>query len=254
MAQDKLRQQIAWEAARLMFEHQESFHRAKLQAARLLAGGWVHPRRLPTHREIRVEIARLAQWHDAHDERLLPVARETDRFQVYHSLLAPLEDVRLNPRHHPEGDALYHSLQVFALARSYLPYDEEFLLAALLHDVGRAIDPKECCAATLEAIEAVATPRCRWLIEHQHEARAFKDGTLGVRARRRLEESEHFEELMLLAECDDRGRVPGVEVPELDEALGYIRELAEMCGDDDDFEAGQFAADDDDPASHEHDL
>ena len=232
MAQDKLRQQIAWEAARLMFEHQESFHRAKLQAARRLAGGWVHPRRLPTHREIRVEIARIAEWHDANDERLLPVARVTDRFEAYHGLLAPLEDVRLNPKHHPEGDALYHSLQVFSLARSQLPYDEEFLLAALLHDVGRAIDPKECCAATLEALADFATPRCLWLIEHQGEARALHEGTLGLRARRRLEESEHFEELTLLADCDRLGRVPGMAVPELEEALGYIRELAEMCGDE----------------------
>ena len=42
----------------------------------------------------------------------------------------------------PEGDALYHSLQVFALASDRLPYDEEFLTAALLHDVGKAINPQ----------------------------------------------------------------------------------------------------------------
>jgi HD superfamily phosphodiesterase len=55
--------------------------------------------------------------------------------------------VKQNPVYHPEGDALYHSLQVFELARQQVPWDEEFLLAALLHDVGKAIDPADHVAA-----------------------------------------------------------------------------------------------------------
>ena len=46
-------------------------------------------------------------------------------------LLLPLERMRQNPKCHPEGDVLYHSLQVFDLACDAQPYDEEFLLAAL---------------------------------------------------------------------------------------------------------------------------
>ncbi|HEX3870447.1 MAG TPA: hypothetical protein VHV77_08425 [Pirellulales bacterium] len=230
MAHDKLRKQIAWEAARLMYEQNESFHRAKMHAAQRLAGKWLHPRRLPSHREIRAEIERLAQWHDEHDHRLLPQRRETDRFQEYHRLLEPLADVRLSPKHHPEGDALYHSLQVFTLARNRLPYDEEFLLAALLHDVGKAIDPRDHVAAAIMALGDIATERCLWLIEHQAEAKALHEGTLGLRARRRLEASEHFDELMLLAECDRQGRLQGAETPELDVALEYLRDLATSCG------------------------
>ena len=59
----------------------------------------------------------------------------------------PLENVKESPKYHPEGDALYHSLQVFDLACDELPYDEEFLLAALLHDVGKAIDRHDHVAA-----------------------------------------------------------------------------------------------------------
>ncbi|HEX4147483.1 MAG TPA: HD domain-containing protein [Pirellulales bacterium] len=231
MKHDKLRQRIALEAARRMYEHRESFHTAKLKAAQLIIGGWVKPKLLPSHREIRAEIEQLARLHEASDERLLPPREETDRFAIYRSLLLPLEQVRQNARWHPEGDALYHSLQVFDLARNELPYDEEFLLAALLHDVGKAIDPKQHAAAGLEALVEIVTPRTCWLIEHQGEAQALLDNELGVRARRRLAESEHFEELLVLARCDRAGRATGVAVPEVDEALDYIRELAEMCGD-----------------------
>ena len=45
----------------------------------------------------------------------------------------------------------------FDLARDELPYDEEFLLAALLHDVGKAIDPHDHVAAGLEALEGYIT-------------------------------------------------------------------------------------------------
>ena len=63
--------------------------------------------------------------------------------------LLPLENVKESPKYHPEGDALYHSLQVFDLACDALPYDEEFLLAALLHDVGKGIDRSDHVLAGL---------------------------------------------------------------------------------------------------------
>jgi predicted nucleotidyltransferase len=164
------------------------------------------------------------------DQAVLEAEGRVDRFQIYEMLLLPLETVKENPRYHPEGDALYHSLQVFDLARDELPYDEEFLLAALLHDVGKAIDPKEHVAAGLEALDGFITPRTAWLIEHHAEAHALDDGTLGARARHRLEASENFEELKILARCDQAGRVKGVVAVDLRDALEYLRELARTCG------------------------
>jgi hypothetical protein len=82
----------------------------------------------------------------------------------------------------------------------------------------------------LEALEGFITPRTAWLIEHHMEGHALLDGTLGVRSLRRLEASEDFDELRLLAECDRDGRATGVEVPDLHEALEYLRELARSCG------------------------
>ncbi|HVX10316.1 MAG TPA: HD domain-containing protein [Pirellulales bacterium] len=164
------------------------------------------------------------------DTALAEAANQVDRFQVYHVLLLPLEQVKQSPKYHPEGDALYHSLQVFDLATHEFPNDEEFLLAALLHDVGKALDPHDHVRAGIEALEGFITERTRWFIEHHMEAHALHDGTLGQRAKRRLAESEDFDALVTLGRCDRQGRASGVEVPDLDEALGYLRELAETCG------------------------
>ena len=159
---------------------------------------------------------------------LLAAAEDpVDRFQVYQALLLPLENVQQQRRQHPEGDALYHSLQVFHLARNELPYDEEFLLAALLHDVGKAIDPDASEIAGLQALDGFISERTQWLIEQQSAAALLLQGTIGSRARRRLQEHESFEELVLLATCDRDGRTPGGEAPELEEALDYVRNLAE---------------------------
>jgi len=121
-------------------------------------------------------------------------------------------------------------LQVFDHARDQLAYDEEFLTAALLHDVGKAIDPTDHVGAGLEALDGFITERTAWLIEYHMHAHQLADGALGARARRRLEQSEHFDDLVLLGECDRAGRQPGVEAPELDEALEYLRELGQMFG------------------------
>lgn len=164
------------------------------------------------------------------EEAVVEAESKVDRFQIYRMLLLPLERVRQSPKWHPEGDMLYHSLQVFDLACDAQPYDEDFLLAALLHDVGKGIDPHDHVAAGLEALEGYITPRTSWLIEHHMEAHSLADGTLGARARRRLEADENYDDLVLLAQCDRRGRQRSVESSDLDEALEYLRELARTCG------------------------
>jgi hypothetical protein len=150
---------------------------------------------------------------------------DADPFPVYRLLLLPLENVKGPAAHHPEGDVLYHSLQVFEQARERRPYDEEFLLAALLHDVGKGLDPSDHVAAGLEALEGLITERTNFLIAHHMDAHLYRTGKLGARMRRELEASEDFEDLMLLRECDDAGRVPGAQVGTVDEALEYLRQL-----------------------------
>ena len=62
------------------------------------------------------------------------------------------------------------------------------------------------------------------------QAHDILDGSIGVRAHRRLRESESYEELVLLGRCDQMGRQVGVPASEVDEAMDYLRDLARMCG------------------------
>ena len=148
-----------------------------------------------------------------------------DPLQLFYSLLLPLENVKQDIQYHPEGDALYHSLQVYDLACDANPWDEEFLLAALLHDVGKGIDPYDHVAAGVEAIEDFVTERTLWLVEHHMLAHKLHDRTIGARKRKRLQENENFDDLVLLGRCDREGRKQGIETTELEDALEYIRTI-----------------------------
>ena len=155
------------------------------------------------------------------------VAREQkiDPYQLFRLLLQPLDSVKQDARYHPEGDVLYHSLQVFELARDERPNDEEFLLAALLHDVGKGLDRANHVDAGLQALDGLITDRTRFFIEHHMNAHLYKEGKLPGAVKRTLQNSPDFEDLLLLRELDDQGRVPGAQVGTLDEALDYLKEL-----------------------------
>ncbi len=91
----------------------------------------------------------------------------------------------------------------------------------------KAIDPADHVLAGLQSLEGTITDRTENLIASHMEAHAYQNGTLGARARVRLQNSEDFEDIMLLRELDRKGRVPGEIVCELADALAYIKALAD---------------------------
>ncbi len=216
---DKLRRQIATEAARLLAGGGDS-HRARLRAARRVARGWVPEERLPDHGEIRRAVGQ--ELAGAASD---PPPLAGDRFDDIAVLVRMLATVKQDPVKHPEGDALEHTLQVFELVRAERPYDEELLTAALVFNVGRAIDRGDPVAAALEALDGLVTERTRWLVEALPAARAHAAGTLGQRARARLEAHPDFAEVEMLAAADRHGRVRGGVSPTLDEAIALLRGL-----------------------------
>ncbi len=257
-ASGRVRMQIALEAARRLYPRivpkgedpspgwldaasTNDIYVAKRKAAAVL-GHRIRPGDLPSDDEVREQLVSL--WRDSTAGKdvsetsgeeddlgdvapcvVSSMADHLDRFAIYRMRLEPLESVKQNPKYHPEGDALYHSLQVFQLARDSRPYDEEFLLAALLHDVGKAIEPQNHVAAGMESLRGSVTERTLWLIEHHMDLLAGRDRPLSPRLRRELETSEHYEDLKLLRVLDDAGRVPGQPVESLDEVLAYIKGL-----------------------------
>lgn len=150
---------------------------------------------------------------------------EIECYEMFKLLLLPLEQVK-GDTHHPEGDALYHSLQVFELARREgYGYDLEFLQAALLHDVGKAIDLSAHAEIAAEFLEGLVSPRVIFLIRHHMDALCLRQKTLGHKKTLQLRQSEYFEDLMALCGFDHKGRQCGMVVDTVEEALAYLQRL-----------------------------
>ncbi len=141
-----------------------------------------------------------------------------DIFEALLALLEPLARVRQDPRHHPEGDALYHSLQVFDLAES-AGEPPHLVAAALLHDVGKACadGPHEEAGAALLA--SIAGERTRFLVERHMDLLRDPSGT-----RRRMRGDPRLTELERLRAHDTGGRRIAAYVPPCERAIGALLE------------------------------
>lgn len=141
-----------------------------------------------------------------------------DLFEQLLSRMEPLARVRQDPRYHPEGDALFHSLQAFDLA---VKADDapHVIAAALFHDVGKssADGPHEQVGAWW--LGGIANERTCFLVA-QHMV-LLRDAT---GTRRTMHGDPRLEELERLRDYDDRGRRPEAIVTSCERALGILLE------------------------------
>jgi hypothetical protein len=201
--------------------------RQQTQQTQLDLGGLDHLLATETAREQR--LAAQQQGFDREDEGDEDEdGYHPDFFPTVQMMLNNLESIRLDPAKHPEGDLLYHTLQVYELGLAERPYDEEFLLACLLHDIGVALDRRHPLEAAWQAIGQLVTPRTWFFIENRAEAVEY---LATGRIRGTLKRSEDFEELVLLAKCDVKGRVRGAKVSTVEEALEYVEGLSSAWDD-----------------------
>ncbi|MCK5716660.1 MAG: HD domain-containing protein [Thiomargarita sp.] len=133
-----------------------------------------------------------------------------------HFLLTSLDGVIQGARHHPEKDALYHSLQVFQLSYDSCD-DPELWAAALLHDVGKAVNSASHATIGADELEGILTPRIVWLIRHHLHLLAAPQ-----RTRRWLHQTPQLKDLELLRIWDTEGRSPHATVMSATEALDIV--------------------------------
>lgn len=128
-------------------------------------------------------------------------------------LLTDLDGIAQPARYHPEGDALYHSLQVFEHARSATD-DRELWAAALFHDVGKAIDGALHDEIGADLLEGLVSDRVVFLVRHHLDL--LREPR---RTRRRLHGTRELVELEALRRWDLAGRRAHAHVPTPEAAL-----------------------------------
>lgn len=131
-------------------------------------------------------------------------------------LLYDLESVEESLPHHPEENALLHSLQAFELAkrRSKNPI---LIAAALLHDIGKSQAIPGHAALGAEMLRGIVSDEVVWLVEHHmdllYDAR---------RTKRVLRNTQSLANLQTLRQWDVQARVVNARVCSVEYAVDYI--------------------------------
>ena len=116
-------------------------------------------------------------------------------------------------RHHPEGDVFNHSLQVLRWAfRESI--DTDLILAAMLHDVGKAFETKGHEEKAVEMFGDHMSAKTKWLVEQHMRIWHLLDGEMRRLGKvRELVDHPFLPDLILLARWDKMGRDPKRVVP-----------------------------------------
>jgi hypothetical protein len=138
-------------------------------------------------------------------------------------LLLALDGIRQDPAYHPEGDALFHSLQVFDLARAATD-DRALWAAALLHDVGKAISSKDHDDVGADLLSGLTSPRIVWLVRHHLDLLRRPGPT-----KRRLRGTAALADLQRLRRWDVGGRSLHATVLTPEAALSLVLEGAPIA-------------------------
>lgn len=143
-------------------------------------------------------------------------------YQDLLELLYALHGVRQNPRWHPEGDALFHSLQVFNHALKDTN-DCALWAAALLHDVGKAIGGSYHDEHGADLLDGLVSPRIVWLVRHHLDLVNHPKKTL-----HRWHGHRVLCDLRALRKWDVGGRERFAKVMKPEDALDHIFSHADL--------------------------
>ncbi len=140
------------------------------------------------------------------------------------SLIESLSGISQSPVFHPEGDAMFHTLQVFdhALADTRDPI---LLAAALLHDVGKAIDGPTHDREGADLLDGLVSGEVVWLVEHHLDLLREP-----ARTKRKLSGTRRLSLLQQLRRYDLAGRDPTARVRDAEWAVDTLLSIAEQSG------------------------
>lgn len=123
-----------------------------------------------------------------------------------------LDGVKQGEINHPEVDAFNHTLQVFRYALRESD-DIELILAALLHDIGKAERTDGHEQIAVELLKPFCTDKTLWLIEQHIRVRLYLDGTMKKLGKcKELANHKWLPELIQLRRWDNAGRRPNVKI------------------------------------------
>ncbi len=132
------------------------------------------------------------------------------------SLLYDLEAVEEALPHHPEENALVHSLQAFELAHKS-GANPALLTASLLHDIGKSVSIHAHAHIGAELMEGLLPKHCVWLIEH-HMDLVYESN----RTRRLFKNTQALIDLQQLRRWDLQARVAKARVCTVEFAVEYV--------------------------------
>jgi len=117
-------------------------------------------------------------------------------------------DVPQMDEYHPEGDVFTHLMQTYfwALRESN---DTDLILAALLHDVGKACLQQDHVDQGVTMIRPYTSGKTSWLVEHHMRVWTLMEGEMRRPGKvKALASHVWFPELVLLARWDKMARNP----------------------------------------------
>jgi len=124
------------------------------------------------------------------------------------TLLHNLNGIIQQKEYHPEGDVLKHTYQVFKWAIRESG-DLDLILAALLHDVGKATYSNSHEKDSVKMIEGFSSCKTVWLVKNHMRIWTYINGEMrGLKKCIELANHCWLPELIQLARWDKKGRNP----------------------------------------------
>jgi len=129
-----------------------------------------------------------------------------DNTDMYFKMLENCKGVMQNQEHHPEGDVFTHSLQVMIHAFRE-SNDIDVIIAAMMHDVGKAFTRYGHSKVAVDMLYDYATPKTLFLIENHMRIWDYLLGDMQKLSKCAfLINHPWFPELIQLARWDKKGR------------------------------------------------